>query len=108
MHTGDLHRSLIAVPGPPSYAVQRQRARGYRPRMLVRDSQAHEYRPPVVHQGRDARHSTAAHWWMPPSTESSVFDVTLCRSCKRTVSLLPEFAFPWLRFSVSVIALFLV
>ena len=32
----------------------------------------------------------------------------LCRFCKRTVSLLPGFAFPWLRFSVSVIALFLV
>ncbi len=31
----------------------------------------------------------------------------LCRSCKRTVSLLPDFALPWLRFSVSVIALFL-
>jgi hypothetical protein len=32
----------------------------------------------------------------------------LCRICKRTVSLLPEFALPWLRFSVSVIAVFLV
>ena len=32
----------------------------------------------------------------------------LCHSCKRTTSLLPDFAFPWLRFSVSVIALFLV
>jgi hypothetical protein len=32
----------------------------------------------------------------------------LCRCCKRTVSLLPEFALPWLRFSISVIALFLV
>lgn len=32
----------------------------------------------------------------------------LCRSCKRTVSLLPEFALPYLRFSVSVIALFLI
>jgi hypothetical protein len=32
----------------------------------------------------------------------------LCRCCKRTVSLLPEFALPWLRFSVSVIAVFLV
>jgi Domain of unknown function (DUF6431) len=31
----------------------------------------------------------------------------LCCSCKRTVSLLPEFALPWLRFSISVIALFL-
>jgi len=32
----------------------------------------------------------------------------LCRLCKRTVSLLPEFALPWLRFSVTVISLFLV
>jgi hypothetical protein len=31
----------------------------------------------------------------------------LCRLCKRTVSLLPEFALPWLRFSLTVIALFL-
>ncbi len=31
----------------------------------------------------------------------------LCRSCKRTVSLLPEFALPWLRVSIAVIALFL-
>jgi len=31
----------------------------------------------------------------------------LCRLCRRTVSLLPEFALPYLRFSVSVIALFL-
>jgi hypothetical protein len=32
----------------------------------------------------------------------------LCCSCKRTVSLLPEFALPYLRFSISVISLFLV
>jgi len=32
----------------------------------------------------------------------------LCRLCQRTVSLLPEFALPYLRFSVSVIRLFLV
>lgn len=32
----------------------------------------------------------------------------LCRLCRRTVSLLPDLALPWLRFSVSVIALFLV
>jgi hypothetical protein len=32
----------------------------------------------------------------------------LCRYCRRTVSLLPEFALPWLRFSIAVIALFLV
>jgi transposase-like protein len=32
----------------------------------------------------------------------------LCRCCKRTVSLLPDFALPYLRFGVVVIALFLV
>ena len=32
----------------------------------------------------------------------------LCRLCKRTVSLLPEFALPYLRFGLSVISLFLV
>jgi len=32
----------------------------------------------------------------------------LCGACRRTVSLLPEFALPYLRSSVTVIALFLV
>lgn len=32
----------------------------------------------------------------------------LCASCQRTVSLLPEFALPYLRSSIAVIALFLV
>jgi hypothetical protein len=32
----------------------------------------------------------------------------LCRCCKRTVSLLPQFALPYLRFSITVIALFLI
>lgn len=32
----------------------------------------------------------------------------LCQSCGRTVSLLPEFALPYLRFSITVIAQFLV
>lgn len=32
----------------------------------------------------------------------------LCLLCKRTVSLLPDFALPWLRFSITVISLFLV
>jgi len=31
----------------------------------------------------------------------------LCRLCRRTVSLLPDFALPWLRFSLTVISLFL-
>src|SRR5437870_3923360 len=32
----------------------------------------------------------------------------LCHVCKRTVSLLPQFALPYLRFSITVISLFLV
>ncbi len=32
----------------------------------------------------------------------------LCHGCKRTVSLLPQFALPYLRFSVLVISLFLI
>ena len=32
----------------------------------------------------------------------------LCQACRRTVSLLPEFALPYLRSSVTVIALFLI
>jgi len=32
----------------------------------------------------------------------------LCNSCKRTVSLLPQFALPFLRFSIPVISLFLI
>jgi transposase-like protein len=31
----------------------------------------------------------------------------LCQLCKRTVSLLPEFALPWLRFSLTVLSVFL-
>jgi hypothetical protein len=32
----------------------------------------------------------------------------LCHGCKRTVSLLPQFALPYLRFSITVISLFLI
>ena len=32
----------------------------------------------------------------------------LCRSCRRTVSLLPEFALPYIRFAIAVVSLFLV
>ena len=32
----------------------------------------------------------------------------LCRLCKRTVSLLPQFALPYLRFGIPVIAMFLI
>src|ERR1017187_2417043 len=42
---------------------------------------------------------------LPRCLEMNVY---LCRSCQRTVSLLPEFALPYLRFGVSVVALFLI
>ncbi len=32
----------------------------------------------------------------------------LCHACKRTVSLLPEFALPYIRFGITVISLFLI
>jgi transposase-like protein len=61
-----------------------------------------------------AKHPLTGHGFYRRTVVDAAFDGIirvrryLCRFCKRTVSLLPEFAFPWLRFSVSVIALFLV
>ena len=52
--------------------------------------------------------SIAAPWWMWSLREAIRVRRYLCRGCKRTVSLLPEFALPYLRFSVAVISLFLV
>lgn len=60
-----------------------------------------------------AQHRLTAHGFYGRTLVNVDFDGQirvrryLCRSCKRTVSLLPEFALPWLRFSVSVISLFL-
>jgi hypothetical protein len=61
-----------------------------------------------------AQHRLIAHGFYGRTLVDTYFDGQirvrryLCRSCKRTVSLLPEFALPYLRFSVSVISLFLV
>jgi hypothetical protein len=61
-----------------------------------------------------AKHPLTAHGFYTRTLTDSHFDGSirvrryLCESCQRTVSLLPEFALPYLRFSVSVIALFLV
>lgn len=55
-----------------------------------------------------------AHGFYCRSLVDVAFDGTirvrryLCRLCRRTVSLLPEFALPYLRFSLSIISLFLV
>ena len=60
-----------------------------------------------------ARHSLTAHGFYTRTLVDAEFDGSirvrryLCRSCKRTVSLLPEFALPYLRFSIPVISLFL-
>src|SRR5437899_8469202 len=71
------------------------------------------YRPDHCPQC-EAKHPLTGHGFYRRTLVHAAFDGVirvrryLCRSCKRTVSLLPEFALPWLRFSISVIALFLV
>jgi hypothetical protein len=61
-----------------------------------------------------AKEPLAGHGFYQRTLVDSDFDGAirvrryLCRLCKRTVSLLPEFALPWLRFSITVISLFLV
>jgi hypothetical protein len=75
-------------------------------------SDANRYRPDHCPQC-EAKHPLTGHGFYRRTLVDAAFDGVirvrryLCHSCKRTVSLLPEFALPWLRFSVSVIALFL-
>ena len=71
------------------------------------------YRPDHCPQCQ-ARQPLIAHGFYSRTLVDAGFDGTirvrryLCRSCKRTVSLLPEFALPYLRFGITVISLFLV
>jgi Domain of unknown function (DUF6431) len=61
-----------------------------------------------------AQHSLTAHGFYSRTLMDTGFDGSirvrryLCRSCKRTVSLLPEFALPYLRFSIPALSLFLI
>ncbi|MBM3747984.1 MAG: hypothetical protein FJW34_19530 [Acidobacteria bacterium] len=61
-----------------------------------------------------AQQPLMAHGFYRRTLTGAAFDGTirvrryLCRLCRRTVSLLPEFALPYLRFSVLTIGLFLV
>jgi hypothetical protein len=61
-----------------------------------------------------AKHPLTAHGFYSRTLIDTAFDERirvrryLCRTCRRTVSLLPEFALPFLRSSVTVIALFLI
>ena len=76
-------------------------------------SDPNRYRPNHCPQC-EAKHPLTGHGFYCRTLVDAVFDGVirvrryLCLSCKRTVSLLPEFALPWLRFSISVIAVFLV
>jgi hypothetical protein len=76
-------------------------------------SDSDRYRPDHCPQC-DARQPLTGHGFYSRTLLDAAFDGLirvrryLCRLCKRTLSLLPEFALPWLRFSISVIALFLV
>jgi len=76
-------------------------------------SDADRYRPDHCPQC-EARHPLIAHGFYSRTLVDLTFDGLLrvrrylCRFCKRTLSLLPEFALPYLRFSVSIISLFLI
>ena len=71
------------------------------------------YRPDHCPQC-EARRPLRAHGFYTRTLVDIAFDGTirvrryLCCCCKRTLSLLPEFALPYLRFGIAVIALFLV
>ena len=70
------------------------------------------YRPDHCPQCQ-AAHALTAHGFYRRTLVDRGFDGPirvrryLCRCCKRTVSLLPQFALPYLRFGITVIALFL-
>jgi len=70
------------------------------------------YRPDHCPQCQ-AAHGLTAHGFYRRTLVDAGFDGSirvrryLCRCCRRTVSLLPQFALPYLRFSVTVIGLFL-
>ena len=72
----------------------------------------HRYRPEICPQCQ-ARCPLTAHGFYCRSLVDVGFDGAirvrryLCRVCQRTVSLLPSFALPYLRFGISMISLFL-
>jgi hypothetical protein len=71
------------------------------------------YRPDHCPQCH-TKHPLTAHGFYTRTIIDIAFDGViavrryLCQACKRTVSLLPEFALPYLRSSLTVIALFLI
>jgi hypothetical protein len=71
------------------------------------------FRPDHCPQCR-TKHPLTAHGFYTRTIIDTAFNGVipvrryLCQACKRTVSLLPEFALPYLRSSLTVIALFLI
>lgn len=71
------------------------------------------YRPDHCPQCH-TKHPLTAHGFYTRTLIDTAFDGVirvrryLCQACRRTVSLLPEFALPYLRSSLTVIALFLI
>jgi Domain of unknown function (DUF6431) len=71
------------------------------------------YRPGHCPQCQ-AKHPLTAHGFYTRTLIDAAFDGVirvrryLCQACQRTVSLLPEFILPYLRSSLTVIALFLI
>jgi hypothetical protein len=80
---------------------------------LQETSDPDRYRPDQCPQC-SAKAPLTAHGFYHRSLTDPEFDGDipvrryLCQSCKRPVSLLPQFALPFLRFSIPVIALFLI
>jgi len=76
-------------------------------------SDPEHYRPRHCPQC-EAKRPLTAHGFYQRTLEDIGYDSVirvrryLCESCRRTVSLLPEFALPYLRSSIMLIALFLV
>ena len=85
---------------------------GFHPAVLEELSDPDRYRPDHCPQCQ-AKPPLAAHGFYHRTLTDLDFDGDipvrryLCHACKRTVSLLPQFALPFLRFSISVISLFL-
>ena len=71
------------------------------------------YRPDHCPQC-EAHRPLTAHGFYRRTLVNVVFDGTirvrryLCHCCKRTVSLLPDFALPYIRFGITVISFFLI
>jgi len=85
---------------------------GSLPQYIEAISDPNRYRPEYCPQC-EAPQPLTGHGFYSRSLVDGAFDGVirvrryLCRCCKRTISLLPQFVLPYLRFSVSVIALFL-